>query len=445
MKTVTLHVRRLGSCFIASLFTMAISVPISMLFSDGYVLSQDKEQRKPDTRKTKIIQSMRPDFAKRLQKAAELNEAEDMDGAMRELDTLKNRSLEKANETEKANLWQFYAFLYYQKDSPNEAIKAYKNLLAIPNVQEKAEALYVGSLYSLAQMYFLQEDYKSAVAQLERWFDITPEPGASSYVLLGQGYYQLDNYEKALPAIEMAIRVNTEKGKEVKENWYLLLRAMYYSKEDFDKTFDVLEILVQKFPKKQYYSQLSAMYGQLNKEFNQYSTIAAMHDADMLESSAEIVTYAQFLMQNDRPYKAGVVLEAGLDKKQVDVKEGNLKLLANAWMISREDIKSIPVLEEAAKLSEKGDTYASLGQSYLNIEKWDKALEAIDNAFKKGKLKRPGSAHMARGIAYLNKKSFGSAIKAFEAARKVEETRKQATQWKRFAEGERTRERALKS
>jgi tetratricopeptide (TPR) repeat protein len=425
------------SVFIAATLVLGTGLPMSSAFA------AEEEQAKPKPRKTKIIQSMSASVAKSLQKAAELNEAEDYPGVLKTLDGL-SKKYDSYNETEKANVQQFYAFTYYQTEQTDKAISAYKKLLAIPNVSEKAEALYRGTLYSLAQMMFLKEDYRGAVGYLEKWFSITPEPGANAYVLLGQGYYQMDDYKKALPAVLKAIDIQNAKGKEVKENWYLLVRAMHFSNESYKEAFDVSKILVQKFPKKGYYSAVAQLYGQLGDEFNQYSSYAAMHDAGMLDSSAEYVTYASLLLQNDRPYKAAVVLEEGLKKKIVDRKENNLKLLANGWMLCKNDLKAIPALEEAAKLGETGDTYASLAQSYLNLEQFDKALKAANNGFKKGKLKRADNAYIVKGMALFSLKRYDESIKAFKSARKDDRSKKMATQWLKYVTGERDREKALK-
>ena len=428
---------------VLSLLVAATLVLGGGLSVSSAVVAQEKEQAKPKPRKTKVIQSMSATVAKALQKAAEANEAEDFNGVLKILDGLMKK-YDGYNETEKANVNQFYAFTYYQLEQNDKAIEAYKRLLAIPNVEEKAEALHRGTLYSLAQMLFLKEDYRGAVKYLEEWFAITTEPGANAYVLLGQGYYQMDDYDKALPNVLKAIDIQNAKGKEVKENWYLLARAMYFSKEAYQDAFDVSRILIHKFPKKGYYSAVAQLYGQLGEEFNQYSAYAALHDGGMMESSAEYVTYASLLFQNDRPYKAAVVLEEGFKKKKVDRNENNLKLLANGWMLCKNDKKAIPVLEDAAKIAETGDTYASLAQSYLNLEKFEEAYKAARNAFKKGKLKRADNAYIVQGMALFNLKRYDESIKAFKNARKDDRSKKMATQWLKYVTSERDREKALK-
>jgi len=403
----------------------------------------DEEQAQYADAKTKVIEPLNASVAKGLLEASELNDAGDLTGMIKILDKLME-DYDDYNTTSKANIWQTYAYVYYQQENLPKAIDAYKKLIAIPQVGEKSEALYVGALYSIAQMYFLQEDYQNGVNSLENWFAVTPEPGANAWVLLGQGYYQLENYDKALPAILTAIDINEKEGKEVKENWYLLVRAMYYLKEDYKSTMDVIKILVQKFPKQQYYSQMAAMYGELGESFNQFSTMLAMNDGDLTVSDSDYVILAQFLMQNENPYKAGLVLQEGLDKGVVEPKETTLKLLSNAWVLSREDEKAIDALSKAAKISDTGDVYQSLSSIYMNVEKWTEALDAINNAFKVGDLKREDQAYIVKGMVLYNLKRFDEARTAFEQARKDDRSRNTAAQWLKYVKSEKDRDAEMK-
>ena len=434
MDTKTSLIQRIRLLIICSVGFVLIVAQPALVWADD-----DDPQPKYDDTETKVIESLNAPVAKALAEAGELNDVEDYDGILRVLDKLME-DYDDYNTTSKANIWQFYGYAYYQKDNIPKAIESYKKLVSIPDVAEKSEALYTGALYSIAQFYFLQEDYQNGVTALEKWFSVTPEPGAQAWILLGQGYYQLENYDKALPAILTAIEINDKEGKEVKETWYLLARAMYYMKEDYQSTWDILKILVERFPKEQYYAQMAAMYGELNKPYEQYSTMLAMYDDSMFESGTDYVVLAQFLMQNDNPFKAGQVLEDGLKKDLVEPKETTLKLLANAWVLSHENEKAIDALSQAAKVAETGDVYASLGQSYLNVEKWDQALDAINNAFKKGDMKRDDTAYIVKGMALFNLKRYDESIKAFEQARKDDRSRTTATQWLKYVKSERDRE-----
>ena len=197
--------------------------------------------------------------------------------------------------------------------------------------------------------------------------------------------------------------------------------------------------LVHDYPKKQYFTQLAALYGELNNEFKQYSTLVAMHDGGLLDKSAELVGFAQFLLLQKRPYRAAQILQQGLADKLVERSERNLQLQANAWMLAREDKQAIPALQQAAEVATTGETYLLLGQSYLNLERWQDAATAISNALDKGQLKRSDRAHLIAGMALFNLKRYERSLAAFEKAKKDERSRKFARQWIDYVRSERQR------
>ncbi|MCF7982539.1 MAG: tetratricopeptide repeat protein [Pseudomonadales bacterium] len=440
MALVTKCIRKTLTTMIVGTAVLLLIAPIAGRIGMGQAFAEDEKPQHAE-RKTRKTPTLNLKLHEKLQEAQEFNEKGDSAGALRLLDELRDpRKYDKYNSYERAMLWNFYAFIYYSQENYRKTIEAYENVLKQPDLPE---ALGVGTLYSLSQIYFVQENYSKAVQTLEKWFKVAENPGANAYILLGQGYYQLKDYNKAIPAVEKAIGIAREREKEVKENWYLLLRAMYYDKEDYKKTFEILRTLTHEYPKKEYYSQLAAMYGELKQEFNQYSTVAAMNDAKLLSKNAELVTYAQFLMQNDRPYRAAVILDEGMKNKIVEKTDRNYKLLGNAWTLAKEDKKAIPAFESAAKLSDTGDLYASLAQSYLNVEDWDKAINSVNKAFDKGKLKRPDTANVVLGMALFNLKKYDASLKAFEAAKKDKRSEKIARQWLRYVRGERDRAKAL--
>ena len=111
-------------------------------------------------------------------------------------------------------------------------------------------------------------------------------------MLLSQGYYQVKDYDKALFNVEKAISMYKAKDKLPKEQWYNLARFLYFEKNNTDKTVEVLEELLQYYPKKQYWVQISHMYGEQKKESEQLSAMETAYVQGMLDKSTEQVTMA---------------------------------------------------------------------------------------------------------------------------------------------------------
>ena len=82
----------------------------------------------------------------------------------------------------------------------------------------------------------------------------------------------------------------TKKGI-AKENHYLLKMALFTElKRDLD-VLPIYEILVQHYPKKQYWTQLSGLYGQKERTLDQMGALEAAYDdglLDLVEDSRDV-------------------------------------------------------------------------------------------------------------------------------------------------------------
>ena len=91
----------------------------------------------------------------------------------------------------------------------------------------------------------------------------------------------------------------------------------------------------------------------------------------------------------------------------------------------------------AAKLSETGELYAQLGQMYLNMDKWDQAIIASQQAIEKGGLRNDGMSHLVIGMAKFNVGEYNEALNQLAKAQQYDGSRGMAKQWTKFVEGER--------
>ncbi|MEM9058271.1 MAG: tetratricopeptide repeat protein, partial [Pseudomonadota bacterium] len=353
------------------------------------------------------------------------------------------RSLEKKkdlNSYELAQMYTFYGFLYYDQENYPKAIEAYQNVLRQENLPK---ALETGTRYSLAQLYFATEDYPNAVRALNAWFEVAKNPGPEPYILLGQAYYQTKEYNKAISPILRGMELAKERGKEIKENWYLILRVIYFEQGNNKKVAEILETLVRQFPKKEYWTQLSGIYGELGRSREQTITYELAYLQGFLDSSREIVTLSQLLLQSEVPYRAATILEKGIEDGMVDGDAKNYRLLSQAWMVANEDDKAIPALREAARLSGDGELDVRLAQSYLNTENWDGAVTSVRAGISKGGLRRRDQAHTILGMALYEQEKFNEALNAFREAAKDPRSSKVAAQWVQHIEKEKERVKQL--
>lgn len=406
----------------------------------GVVNAQEGEAKKEQ--KTKRTQAMRNKVYEKLQLAQTSVEAKDFTEAFAVLDELTSdrSSLSPLNDAEMANVLNVYAFIYYTREDYPKAIDAYKGIIEL---EEAPEGTKVQSRYSLAQLYFVIEDYRNGVDTLLEWFEASTTVGAGSYVLLSQGYYQLKEYDLALENVEIAINMYKETAKIPKENWYGLQRFLYYEKENYTKVVEILDELLVHYPKKSYWIQLSAMYGELQDESKQLAALETAHMQKMLTNEQELIRMAYLYLNGDVPYKAAKVLDKGVKDEVIEPTSKNLDLLGSSWRQAQEIKKAIPEMAKAASKAEDGELWSRLCSVYLDGDQFKKAIDACDQGLKKGGVKRADTANLVKGMAHFNLKQYKSARTAFNKAAKDKRSEKYATQWINFMDKELERQKSL--
>ena len=399
------------------------------------------EEKKKDTRETRRTPALRNKVYEKLAEAQEAAEAKDYNTAAKVLDSMIASGGKKAlNSYELANVYNLYAFIYYSREDYAGALKAYEQVVAQPDIPI---AMEVNTKFTIAQLYFVQEEWQKGINALLEWFKVTETPNANAYVLLSQGYYQVKDYDKALFNVEKAISMYEAKDKIPKEQWYNLARFLYFEKDDTNKTVDILEILLKYYPKKQYWVQLSHMYGEQKKESEQLSAMETAYVQGMLDKSTEQVTMAYLYLNGDVPYKAAKVMDKGLKNKSIDDKSKNWEIAGSAWRQAQEIKKAIPAMEAAAAKSDQGELYTRLGNVYLDGDQFKKAITALNKGLSRGGVKRPDTARLVLGMAYFNDKQYNKARDAFKAAGRDERSAKYANQWIAYMNSEMERQKSL--
>ncbi|SVD91536.1 uncharacterized protein METZ01_LOCUS444390, partial [marine metagenome] len=129
---------------------------------------QQSEAAQQETRKTP---AMRERVYSRLSEAQACADEDDMPCARELLDRV--REMSNLNSYEIAQMWNFYAFIYFSQDNYREAIRAYENVLQQVDLPLGLETT---TIFTLTQLYFQEERFEDSLAMLERWFVLTPTP-----------------------------------------------------------------------------------------------------------------------------------------------------------------------------------------------------------------------------------------------------------------------------
>ena len=415
------------------------ALALSLLFATQLPAQDAEGESAAAQQQTRKTPAMRERVYQRLSTAQECAEAEDMECAMETLERV--RTMNGLNSHEIAQMWNFYAFIYFGQDNTAEAMRAYEMVLAQPDLPLGMDT---NVRYTLTQLYFQQERYQESVDMLDSWFLISEDPGPEAYVLKAQIFYQLEDYRAGIEPIRTALDVATAKGQELRENWYRLLNVFYYELEDYPNVIDVLGTIINIWPKEEYFTQLSAMYGMEGDEPAQLALYETAYEAGWLDQGNELVQLSMLLLQADAPIKASYIMEAGLEDGTIESNEANFRALAQAYQLAQEDAKAISPLRRAADLStENGELDLRLAQSYQNLLQWEDCVASGRDALDKGELRREDQAYMIVGACLFEQQEYGAARTAFNSAAEDTRSRSAANSWVTFVNAEETRENEL--
>lgn len=397
---------------------------ICAIFATGTVFAQDDEREERDNTKTKQAQAVSKEVYDRIQKAQELIDADDPQGALRILSALENKK--GITEYELQNVLNYIGFVHYNLDNIEAAMAAYEKMINIPSIEPQIKKT---TIYTMAQFSTMQEKYDQALAYLNDYFTMETNPAPDNYILYAQNLYQVNRYADMIEPIEKAISEAQRREVEVKEDWYVLLNFAYFQQENYAKVRDIQKILLVTWPKKRYWFSLAGAYTELGEDDNLLAAYDAAFTQGMFDKESEYVTMAQLYMQHEVPYKAAQVMEAQMDAGVVTKDAKNYRLLSQALTLAAEDEASIPALQEAARLSDDGELNLRLGNAHLNLGEYGECVSAIRDGLRKGGIKSPDNAQISLGMCLYNQKEYQDAIAAFREAGKSQRSSRIARQW----------------
>ena len=373
-----------------------------------------------------------------LTKAQEFAEAGNTAQALATLDKLK--SSDKLNSYAKSQMWNFYAFIYASNNQYKEAIGAYRRVLA---QKDATEGLKSNAKYTIAQMYFQIEDYTNCIRFMQSWLGEAEKPTPTAHIMLAQAYYQTEQYDRALKNVGTAIDLERAEGKPINESWLRLKSALYFAKKDYKATAEVYEELIALYPKLSYMRQLAGIYSELGENKKRLAVYDAIYEHGGLTKETELLNLAYMYLGQDVPYKAGKIIETGLQKGIIEDNQKNITTLANAWAAANEHKKAVPTLERAAQQSGDGLLYARLAGVHFNAGDFDEAIKAAKLADQKGGLKNASNNLMLMGMAQFNTKQFEGALQSFRRAKQDKGSFRAAAKWESYTTAELKRIRAL--
>ena len=394
--------------------------------------SEEKAEKKK--RRVKRAQTMRPAIFKKLDAVRALADEKKYDEALESLESVHKI---RRNSYETAMTWNMVAYVHFNREHYAKAVEAYQKVLGTRNLPESLEQT---TLYSVAKLHLIQENYKQAITALNKWFNVVEKPGPEAYILRAQMNYQLENFDEALPDVKKAISIVKKQGKQPRENWLLVERAVYYQNKDYVSMERTLKDLITLYPKAQYWIQLGAVYNELGKPEKELSIIETAYDQGMLDKESHVVSFAQAMLAQEVPYKAAQVMIKGMKDKVVEENGKNLSLLGDALMIAKEYDQAIKVMTLAANATQEGKDFFKLAQIHTQRQEWNLALKTVKQALNDEDFNKEDEALILKGLIQFNLNDLSGAKETFAQAVLLEDSEKAAKQWLAFIEGEQKRQ-----
>jgi len=409
------------------------------VLASGGAAAQSQRASKDDDTKTKQAQAVSKEVYERIQKAQEMVDAEDYNGALKTLNSLYNP--DKLTEYEQANVLNYLGFVYYNMENMPQAIATYNKLIAIPSLEPQ---MAKQSTFTLAQLLTVEERYREALTTIDKWFTLEPNPAPQPFILKAQVHYHLNEYQAMVQPIETAMEIARNRDLTVKEDWWGLLNYAYFQQENYTKVRDIQKILLESWPKKRYWLSLAGAFTELGQDEKLIYAYDAAFTQNMLENGREFVTMAQLYLQAEVPYKAAKLLQEKIDSGVVAKNEKNYRLLSQSWMLAMEDSKAIPALKSAAALAKNGEVDARLANSFLNIGEYGECVTSANTAIRKGGLKSPDNIQISLGMCLYNLHRYNEAKAAFREAAKTPRSQRTSGQWIRVIDAEIERNRQIR-
>ena len=401
---------------------------MSMLLVAAPSLHAQDDEEEEETK------TLDPRVAEDLLGAYEKIEAEEYQAALSDLNKLLDRRGDRMKPFDKASVLQVRGSAHVNLDDLENAVEDFAEAIsldALPTEQQNRLR------YNVAQIYFVNERYEDALRMFDEWMKGDVEVTETSYFMIAAAHYNLDQLRDALDPIKKAI----ELSEEPEQRYYDLQNAVYSRLEMTVERTVLLEEMVQIWTDDLgYWRQLSSLYAEQDQQMKAFSTLETAYVNGLIEEEKDIILLAQYYSTFENPHRGGQLLANEMDKGNVEKTVENLELLSQLWSQAREHGKAIPVLREAASLSEKGSLSFRLGQALLSDENYEAAEDAFETALDKGGLddERRAETWILLGNARFSQAGPGdrelreSADEAFAQAEKFASTRRQASDWRGY-------------
>ncbi len=410
--------------------TKLLGVLVLLIVSLGWsaAFAQEREQEQAQ---------LSPNVGRDLLAAFELMEEEKNREALTKLNQLMAERGANMTRFDRASVLQIRGSVHANLENLDESLNDFAEALelnALPAPQNSRLR------FNLAQLYFVTERYEESIQFFNRWLqEDDAEATENTYFMLAAAHYHLDQFREALDPIDRAIDLS--KQDEPNRRYFDLKNVLLNELNRVPDRTELMKEMVTYWPDElSYWRQLSSLYMDQDQQMEAFGALESAYLGGVIESEDDITMLAQFYSTFNNPHRGAKLIESELERGRVERNVKNLQLLSQLYSQAREHRKAIPVLREAAQISDTGELFFRLGQSLLADERNELAEQAFENAIEKGGLDQAtlAEAWVLLGTARFNQAGPGDreqrqlADQALAQAERFPATRNQAREWRTY-------------
>ncbi|MFQ3209563.1 MAG: tetratricopeptide (TPR) repeat protein [Colwellia sp.] len=375
-----------------------------------------------EKKKKRPTQLVGPRVGKKVQKAFESYQIDDIKGALVIL-----LDIDASKDYDQAYVARMVAVMYATLgDNEQKTIEYLKKAIApdILNEVDQSESLKL-----LGDMQMQTKDFEGALETYYAWMEFSGKSDGQTYIKIANSYYSLKQLDKVIEPANNAI---VAFGDKQNQNPYILKITSYYERKMYKEAIGVLETVIQLFPdKKQWWTQLPMFYLLVEDYDKATQTLDLAYKLGHLDKESQIKTLASLYSQSEAPYKAAKLLEKHIASGLVKRDDKNIATLANTWHSAQHIDKAASYYGELAKMTTNAKHYRKQGMLLKQDEQFAKAVVALNKAIELG-VSKQGRIHMSIAESYFYLEKYKKAYAAIQKAMKDPGTRKSAKGWKSF-------------
>jgi len=407
------------SLLLAMLFAASTLVGQAVLVTSVSAQEEDDGPRQPPPTRSSEVLSDRVfrviSEINELMNPPEEGDQPDLPRAKRELDDL-NERYDSLNNFEKSTLLNFYTNYYLALDDIDNALLTFERILTIEELRPEAR---LRALRSLGQLYASEERFQEAISTLNTWRELSVEEDANIFLILATSYYNLENYQEAIPVLINHMDMVIAEGSELRKNIYGLLNLMYIELEDYRSALDVTRTMIALFDEAAEYRNLAAIYGYLEDDAKRLQTLELTYVKGYMDREAQFLNLAQSLAGIDAPYRGIEVLEDGIEQGVVEENESNLRRLTQMYIMASEFERAVEPALRLTELANDGESWDYLGYIHLMNRDYAGAVDAMQTALQRGGLENQGDVQLSLARSLVELDRFDEAEAAARAAQNL--------------------------